>query len=166
MKLGILSDTHGHLGRTQAAIRLLQKQAVDAVAHCGDVGSAEVLMELGLAFSAEVPVHVVIGNVDLFDRHIYPLSDAEGVTVAGAFADFELDGKRLAIAHGHDHDRLQRAIHSGTYDYVLTGHTHQAADRRERGTRVINPGACYRSADPSIAVLHLDRDELDFLSLS
>ena len=39
MILGIVSDTHGHLTVTRAAIEILEDFQVDHVIHCGDIGS-------------------------------------------------------------------------------------------------------------------------------
>ena len=59
MRLGVISDTHGNLDRTERAVRLLRHWRVEQVIHCGDVGCAEIV---GLL--APWPAHFVLGNVD------------------------------------------------------------------------------------------------------
>jgi len=51
MRIAVVSDTHGHVGYTEQAVALIRPQAVEAVLHCGDIGSPEqarrVLAETG-----------------------------------------------------------------------------------------------------------------------
>ena len=50
-------------------------------------------------------------------------------------------------------------------DYLLSGHSHVAADRREGGTRRINPGALHEAEAYSVALLDLGADELRFITV-
>ena len=59
MRLGIISDTHGHVELTCPAVRMLESLEVETVLHCGDIGSIEVV-ELFAAW----PTHFVFGNCD------------------------------------------------------------------------------------------------------
>lgn len=155
MKLGILSDTHGQVRRTRAAAEQLKARGVEAVIHCGDIGSQAVLLELVEAFAPPaIPVHAVYGNVD-YDDYV-----GAGIELHGRFADLELGGRRIAIVHGDDGGRLYVACTSGRYDYVFTGHTHAREDRRQGRTRIINPGALQRTPQPGVAVLDLETDAL------
>ena len=43
MRLGVVSDSHGHVDCTRPAIRMLESLQVDRVLHCGDIGSAAVV---------------------------------------------------------------------------------------------------------------------------
>ena len=164
MKIGILSDTHGDIGRGVRALDLLLARGAQAVIHCGDIGSEEMLDELGALCEAHtVQLHAVLGNVDDYEPGLRDYRDDARVTMWGAKADLELGGRRLCIMHGHDARGLLAAIASGTYDYVFTGHTHQTYDQREGRTRVINPGAVYRANPPSVATLDLATDTLEFI---
>src|SRR5262245_49064746 len=42
MRIGVISDTHGHTLNTLAAVRLLESLEVAAVLHAGDVGAPEI----------------------------------------------------------------------------------------------------------------------------
>lgn len=148
MKIGLISDTHGDIARTKRAAALLKSHAVEAVIHCGDIGSQRVLIELAEAFEPpRIPVYAVNGNVD-YDDYV-----GAGIELCGGFGDINLGGKRIAVAHGHDGARLHQLIASQRYDYVFTGHTHVRDDRREGRTRIINPGAVYRAPVPGVAVI-------------
>ena len=166
MWIGILSDTHGSVNRTRAAADILNGQGVKAVIHCGDIGSEAVLVELAAAFEPEqVPVYAVLGNVDLYDDALPAFPESSGVSVMGRHADLTLAGKRCAVVHGDDFRKLDAVVDSNEFTYVFTGHTHAAEDRRAGSTRIINPGAVYRAAEPSCATLDLATDALQHLSL-
>lgn len=166
MIIGILSDTHGNVSRTALACAKLRARGVDVVMHCGDIGSEAVLLELASAFDvAGTPVHAVLGNVDCWNDAILHFPTTTVVQIHGTFGDLDLDGHRIALVHGHESHRLHHALHAGMYTYLFTGHTHQAEDRRQGGTRLINPGAVHRSATPSLAVLDLATDALEHMAL-
>ncbi len=57
MRIGVISDTHGFFDNKLKKLFC----GVDAIVHGGDVGSPEVLDELG----GIAPVHAVRGNVDM-----------------------------------------------------------------------------------------------------
>ncbi len=167
MKIGVLSDTHGNVRRTRTAIALLRSHNIERIIFCGDAGSEAILDELVAGFCAnDIPVHAVLGNVDLWDADIVQYPAETGLDMMGHEGELEWNGKRIAILHGHEGLRLQAAVQSGAYDYIFTGHTHEADDRMVGNTRLINPGAVHRSAAPSIAVLDLETGELEHLLLN
>ena len=161
MKIGILSDTHGDVARTIRAAKLLRDAHVEAVIHCGDIGSQRIIAELIEAFAPEskIPVHAVLGNVD-GDELV-----GAGVDLRGRFADLQLGGKKIAVIHGDDGPLLRRTLFSQKYDYIFTGHTHVREDRRDGRTRLINPGAIYRAPVPGCAVLDTETGALTYLDL-
>lgn len=164
MRIGILSDTHGATGRATRAIELLLAHECRALLHCGDIGSEEVLRAMAeRCRAAAVPLHAVLGNVDLVEPALRDAACGDGARVWGECAELELGERRIALLHGHDARALSAAIASGAFDYVCTGHTHQTRDERHGRTRVINPGAVYRAVSPSVAVLDLAKDALTFL---
>lgn len=149
MRIGILSDTHGHLPRTRLAVERLASLEVDLVLHCGDIGSPAVI---GLL--ASWPTHLVFGNAD----DPQPLREAiaqAGQTYHERLGRLELQGKRIAFLHGDDHRLLRETIDSGHWDLVCCGHTHLAGIAERNHTLVVNPGALYRTARPSVAVVDL-----------
>lgn len=167
MKIGILSDTHGDIGRSIRALELLLARDCRAILHCGDIGSEEVWLALvTLCRAHEVPLHAVFGNVDAHEPELSAFKNGNGVTLWGTRAELELAGKRIAILHGHEEARLIAAIESGAFDYVFTGHTHVAEQYREGRTHVINPGAVYRAHPPSVATVELETDTVDYIELN
>lgn len=149
MRIGILSDTHGHLSRTGLAVERLAGLEVERVIHCGDIGSPAVV-EL---FSAW-PAHFVFGNVD-DPKTLREAIQQAGQTCDERFGRLELQGRTIAFLHGDDGRLLRETIGSDRWDLVCFGHTHVAEITRRGHTFVVNPGALYRTAEPSIAVVEL-----------
>jgi putative phosphoesterase len=159
MLIGVLSDTHGRIDRTQEAVRMLESLQVEAVLHCGDIGSAEIVRLL-----AGWPAHFVFGNVD--DPNMLRAAiDESGRTCHEWFGSLELEGRRIALLHGDDVRRLRQTIECGQWDLVCHGHTHVAAIRTEGRTLVLNPGALQRTSRPSIAVVELPALRATLVSL-
>jgi hypothetical protein len=150
MRLGVVSDSHGHVELTRPAIRMLESLEVDQVLHCGDIGSAAVV-ELFAAW----PTHFVFGNCDGHRRELQTAIAAAGQTCHGEFGDLTLDGTRIALLHSHDGRQFRHALHSGEWDLVCYGHTHVAAIERFGDTLAVNPGALYRAQPHSFAVVEL-----------
>ena len=162
MILGILSDTHGHLARTQQAGNILLEQEASAIIHCGDIGSEAVLIELAAIFDpADIPVHAVLGNVDVYNDDLIHFPETTCIRVQ-RFAELELGGHAIAIIHGDDYRYFEQAVMSGRFEYVFTGHTHERDDRTVGDTRIINPGAVYRAAELGCATLNLTTGKLRY----
>lgn len=154
MKLGIVSDTHGHLELTRPAVRLLEQFNVEVVLHCGDIGTADIVRQ----FHAW-PTHFVFGNCDFDHAELRQAIVAEGQTCHEEFGELQLAGARIGLLHSHDRKKFLSAIDSGDYDLVCYGHTHVAAiDRRDK-TMLLNPGAVYRANPHSIAIVELAADK-------
>lgn len=148
--IGVVSDTHGQTAFARQALRMLEDFAIERILHCGDIGSAAI-PELFAAW----PVDYVLGNVDENSGHLATAIRAAGGTLHGRFASLDIAGTRIALLHGDDTRLLRETIEGGRYDLVCHGHTHVAAERREGGTLVLNPGALYRANPHSLAVVEL-----------
>lgn len=157
MKVGILSDTHGNIPVTAAAVAVFRNAGVDAVFHCGDIGSYDVLGELALL---HVPVHAVLGNVDVFSSDWKYFPTDVGIHLHGRFGDIELGGYRFALLHGDDQRAVNQAVGSGGYDFVLTGHSHGFHDFMKGNTRCINPGTAGRGMPNTCVELDLESGAL------
>lgn len=166
MRIGIISDTHGHEDLTRPAVRMLESLEVETVLHCGDIGSRGVV-ELLSGF----PMHYVFGNCDFDHAGLRAAIEEFGGTCHGEFGDLTLAGVRIALLHSHDRRRFRQTIDSGEYGLVCYGHTHVAAvDRHSseslKPTLVVNPGAVYRANPHSIAVVELPECEATIVELA
>lgn len=160
MRLGIVSDTHGHTDHTRPAIRLLESLDVNAVLHCGDIGTAEVVK-----LFAAWPTHFVFGNCDYDHAGLAKAIEAAGQQCHGLFGDLEFEGTRIALLHSHERSRFQSVLDNPAYQVVCFGHTHVAEKLQHNGKLVLNPGALYRAAKHSIAILDLPQCEAEIIEL-
>jgi putative phosphoesterase len=121
MRIGVISDTHGLL-RPEAVQAL---EGVQFIVHAGDVGSPEVLTKL----NAIAPVFAVRGNIDTAPW----AKDLPATTVveAGVASFYVL----------HDLHELDLKPDAANFDFVISGHTHQAEQREENGVIYLNPGS-------------------------
>lgn len=167
MRIGLLSDSHGHAATTQRAVDLLMARSVDLLLHLGDVGNEQTLDALLVKHDekgALIPhVRVVFGNTDYdwqsLARYAHPL----GITVDHPMGTVDLGGgRKLMFTHGDRHELLQQALFNKAA-YLCHGHTHLKRDERAGQTRIINPGALHRASKYTVAVLDTDADVVDFL---
>jgi putative phosphoesterase len=152
MHLGVVSDTHGDVPRTRAAVRMLESLGVAAVIHCGDIGTAEIVS----MFSCW-PTHFVFGNCDHDRQTLRDDIIAARQTCHGTFGELEFLGVRIAVLHGDDGGLLERTIAFGAHDLVCHGHTHVVREERRGKTLVLNPGAIHRANPHTIAIVELPK---------
>jgi hypothetical protein len=150
MRLGILSDTHGHLQYAAAGVYTLKQNQVDVVLHCGDIGHPSVV-----PLFAGWPTHFVFGNVDDDLADLRASIQEAGQSCHERFGDLTLEGRRIALLHGDDVGKLMDSINSQRYDLVCYGHTHQQEQHRQGRTLVLNPGAVYRASPHTVAIVEL-----------
>jgi putative phosphoesterase len=122
---------------------------VDHILHAGDVGEAQILIEL----EAIAPVTAVYGNVDPPElRSFLP-----------QVAQLELDGFDIVVTHGDQfgsptpaklHDAFPKA------EIIVYGHTHRPLlELVDRTVTVMNPGgAGYPrfNLKPSVGIMELE----------
>ncbi len=160
MRIGVISDTHGQLERTQQAVRLLESLEVEAVLHCGDIGTADVVRQFH-----RWQTHFVFGNCDYDQQTLREAIEAEGQVCHGEFGDLTMAGVRVALLHSHDRRRFKEAIQSGDHQLVCYGHSHVAAIDPQGSTTVLNPGAVHRANPPSLAIVELPTIEATIVNL-
>jgi uncharacterized protein len=160
MRIGILSDTHDRLERTARAVELLRAEGAEALFHCGDLTGPEVVEACGV-----LPCHFVFGNndADCVPDLRRAIDEVKGVCLEWG-GEVTLAGKRIALTHGHM-TREVRQLLAAWPDYLLSGHSHVAADRRVGPTRRINPGALHQATEFTVALLDLAKDALRFLTV-
>ena len=139
---------------------MLESLEVDAVLHCGDIGTIAVV-DLFAAW----PTHFVFGNCDENTGPFAAAIEGAGQKCHGMFGDLEFDGVKVALLHSHDRRQFREAIDGGQYRLVCYGHTHVAAKDRRGETLVLNPGAIYRASPHSIAIVDLPALEATIIEL-
>jgi putative phosphoesterase len=155
MLLGVVSDTHGHVEYAQQAVRMLESLEVEAVLHCGDIGSTTIP-----PLFSQWPAHYVFGNVDYDGNSLGHAIEAAGGVCYGRFGELELAGRKIAFLHSDDGALFRQTIACGKYDLVCYGHTHQAESHQAGPTWVLNPGALFRASPHSLAIVDLPAMEI------
>jgi putative phosphoesterase len=144
-----------------AAIDVLRGGGAEFFIHCGDVGGMPVLDQL-----AGLQAAFVWGNNDFDRRTLARYARSIGVQCLETTGRLELGGKLFVVTHGDDPRIIKRILQAQEADYLLLGHTHVKADYRDKRVRVINPGALYRAATKTVALLDTAADELSFLTVA
>jgi len=156
VKIGILSDTHNHLQRTERAVEILCDAGAETLFHCGDLASPEIV-----AACAVLPFYFTFGNHDSdMVRILEQSAEEQGAHCLHWGGEVTLAEKRIALVHGHITRDLKPLLEAEP-DYLLTGHSHQSHDFHVGVTRRINPGALFRAKVFTVAVLDLKTDELE-----
>ena len=160
MLLGIISDTHDEKERTQDAVNLLCESGAEALIHCGDITRASIL-----EICSVLPCWFVFGNHDADNvPELEQVAIDLGVTCLGWVGELELNGRLIAVAHGHMRYDIRRLLKSRPH-YLLTGHSHFADDTLEGVVRRINPGALHRADEPTVGLLDLKEDRLELIAI-
>jgi uncharacterized protein len=137
MKIGVLSDTHNNLQNLRAALDLFRKENIDTIIHCGDLTGVEIAQGM-----QGFRIICVFGNGDIATGEIRAVLLAQDrENYAGMVYTGRIGGARIAATHGHLPGAVDELVHSGEYDYVFKGHSHQHKDETVNFTRSINPGA-------------------------
>jgi len=134
-RIGVISDTHGHLPRW--VIDNLKGAA--HIVHAGDIESTRIIPELGRI----APVTHVAGNMDGYTR--------TNRTAVATFAGFQL----YVI---HDLERLDIDPKAGGMHAVIHGHTHRPDITWNGGVLYLNPGSVSRPRSgplPSMAMIEI-----------
>ena len=146
MKIGVISDTHGHLDPRVPELFA----GVKHILHGGDIG--DFLIIAGLQKIA--PVTAVLGNNDFgMDFRETELIEFQSrkVLVQHIVAPASLTGE------------LRSRIARDKPDIVVFGHTHQMFCRQIGATLFFNPGYAGRQRfrlERSVAILELDGDSI------
>src|SRR5262249_29416319 len=119
MRIGVVSDTHGHTLNTLDAVRMLEELNVEALLHCGDIGTPEIP-----PLFRGWPTHYVFGNCDDRWDRLRTAIEASGGTCWERSGEFELGGRRIGLIHSDDHYAFLEMIRGGKCDLVCYGHTH------------------------------------------
>jgi putative phosphoesterase len=169
MRVGVVSDVHNNVEALTYALERLR--LCDVVVSLGDLVS-DYRVDVGiLDLARDARLLGIVGNHEK-SILLHPGSQIRS-RLAPATLDylqdlpakrlFELDGRRVLLAHGAPWDNpadyrceyviesdrkvLARIESSGEADLVLLGHTHLAMAVRIQRTLVLNPGSCGEARD-------------------
>lgn len=159
MKIAIVSDTHGNVANFRKVVDWLNKENIQTILHCGDIGSPENLKESLADFKGEF--FGVLGNMDKdFKILIEEYNKIPRVKINEALLEIEIGKKKIAITHYPD--AAKKLAQSGKYDLVFYGHTHRPWQEKIGNCRLINPGELAgQFYKPSFAVYYTSTGNLE-----
>jgi putative phosphoesterase len=160
-KIGILSDTHDNQISLQEALILFKKKSVELVFHAGDFIAPFSVKKL-----FDFPLRCVFGNNDGEKNVIRRLMSQQETCILEEILLIEqIDGKQIAMTHGHHQSVLKSILDSGNNDIVISGHTHEKKiESLPNGTIWINPGEAggWLKGSASVAILDLNSMRSEF----
>lgn len=144
-KVGVISDTHGHLDPQVREIF----QGVDHIIHAGDIGWPSIILEL----QEIAPVTAVMGNTD---DQATRFKETEVV---------QIGSRKFLVHHIVDvtkpSDKVKRRIIRENPDVVVFGHTHKRFFEMIGNTVYLNPGYAGKQRfdlTRSVAILFCDEN--------
>ena len=153
--IGIVSDTHENEEAIRKAATIFKEKNVEFAVHCGDIISPPMLDHF-----KGLKMKFVFGNNDGEKNGLAAKCRESGFDEIKEELEFNCKGKKFYAYHGTKREKLENAVKSNKYDYVLTGHTHIKKDEKAGKTRVVNPGALFRIYPYTIALLDVENDLL------
>ena len=115
--IAIISDSHDNLANLKKAASLIKEQDIEAIIHCGDAASADVLKKAFKNFKGNI--YISLGNMDK-DRG-FPLK-IKSFPNLKIYPEY---GTLKDIAFAHFPQTARELAESGKYEIVFYGHTHK-----------------------------------------
>lgn len=148
MKIGIISDTHGHAGRFELAVKKFFSDA-DMVIHAGDVlyhgprnkmlGDYNPALLADMINDSKIPFVIAKGNCDSqVDQMVI------NTPIEAPFAHVSFNGLNIVATHGHlveDDEAKDEMAAKFKADVFITGHIHQTVLEKRKDTVFVNPGS-------------------------
>ena len=183
MKIGVISDTHGHEMRFQKACDKFFYNA-DLILHAGDVlyhGPRNPMLEdynpAGLAQrinNSKIPIVIARGNCDSdVDQNVIKLP------IQAPYAYIYAMGKRIVLTHGTQFtycndpenpnwqkmiDEIAAQANNLSADIFITGHIHNNILEKHGSSILLNPGSPAlpnrKDKKPTVAVITDDKIEI------
>lgn len=160
MLIGIISDTHENVPAIERAVAILAARKPGIVIHCGDIISPPVLPHF-----KPLPMRFVFGNNDGEREGLRMKALELGFDEISDELELNFNGRKVYVYHGTKAKHLEERASSEAFDYVLCGHTHALRDERRGRTRIINPGALFKAAEYTVALLDPHSDTLEILKV-
>ncbi len=136
MKIAVISDSHDNFANIETFLLWIKDNPVDLIIHCGDIASAEAVMQLANGFVG--PLHFVYGNACFQEEIESKCKKIKNVFLHGKIGTLELDGKKFAFCHFPD---LARDLAmENDYQVIFHGHTHKPWEEKLNDCLILNPG--------------------------
>jgi len=137
MLVAIISDIHDRLDHLQQVLERIKAHGCRRLLFAGDFCAPFSLAAIAENFSGEIDC--VFGNNDGDQLLLASIAAKHPqVTLHGAYALMEIEGKKLAMYH---YPELAAPLaKSGEYALVVCGHTHKQQLEKHADCWLVNPG--------------------------
>lgn len=160
--IGLISDTHDNVENIKKAISIFKKHKIDLMIHTGDIVAP---FTLTFFQNYKIPKIFIRGNNDGDVVKIKSFLVKEIVPDFPYQKVLDIDNKKIILVHGHQNERIDRALQNQKYDYLIHGHSHLLRDQTVGRTRIINPGAQYYKTTNTVAILEPSSDILEVINV-
>jgi hypothetical protein len=159
MKIAIVSDTHGNVANFKKAVDWINKNNIQTILHCGDIGDPKSLKESLKNFKGKV--FGVLGNMDR--DYKFFISEYNNISKCEIKEDtYEIEINKKKIAINHFPEKGKKMAESGKFDLVFYGHTHKPWSEKIKNCKLINPGELAGQIyKPTFAVYDAETEDLD-----
>lgn len=148
MKIGLISDTHDHVKNITKAVSLFRNQEVRRLLHAGDFCSP-----FTIPLYKGYEMDAVFGNNDGDHFRLIGKFSESGISIHNEFYETEINACRIALYHGTQPAITNALAKCGSYDLVISGHTHEVVNRVVGNTIMLNPGSAHGfDAEATVAV--------------
>lgn len=161
--IGVFGDSHDNVAAISKAVEFFNKQKVNFVVCTGDLVSP---FSVDFLKGLDADLVGVFGNNEGDKWNINRmLKDLD--TEFQDFLELKLEGRDIAIYHGHNAEILDALVRSHKYDIVMSGHTHTPEITLEETTLVVNPGELcgYLTKASTVATIDLKTLEAEIHEL-
>ena len=162
MNLGIISDTHEHIGNIEKAKKLFAEKGASLIIHLGDYCAGPSVR----AFKG-AKIIGILGNNDGDVLRLEKNFAEIGGDFRWDFCVLQYDGLKIACYHGTVPEITDALIQCKTYDVVLCGHTHEPRLETIDGVLVLNPGSAHGfETKATVAILDTEKKKAEIFTFS
>lgn len=161
MLIGLISDSHDHLPHIKQAVQVFRQHNVDKVLHAGDYCSPFTIEPFeGLGLTGVLGKND--GDISLLREKFEDVSGS----LHDHFTEILGEGCKIALYNGIEPAVTSALAKCGTYDVVVTGHTHSRKNQQINNTLSVNPGTAHGfGKEATVALLNTNNLKVDFITL-
>ncbi len=158
MKIGIVSDSHGHHVNVLKAVDVLNEEKVQYVLHAGDIISPVDAQAFSNVRNAQFIA--VFGNCDGENFFLRSTIEDFGGQIHNQPYVGQIGDKSIFMTHTPG--VLDAVVESGKYDVVIYGHMHKRDIRKVGSSLVINPGELTDRITGKSGLVILQLDDMSY----
>ncbi|NUU97875.1 metallophosphoesterase [Marinitoga sp. 1138] len=128
----VVSDTHDNMHKMKEIEKIIERENITAVFHCGDFVAPFILPYI---IKENIEFYGVFGNND---GEKLLLSERSNGRILPGPRIIEVESKKIMMMH--EPFALEAAEKSGLYDFIFFGHTHEIVHRVTGKSVIVNPG--------------------------